>query len=115
MKFTPVTIQTIDLSDEVHRHVVIAKGATDVYQGHPTTLLMPDGKTMFAVWTYGHGGVCGPMKKSFDGGLTWSDLLDVPDNWSSVKTCPAIYRLVDRAGIARLFSLAGGNEHNGAM
>ncbi len=39
----------VDISDEAHRHVIIAAGTEEVYQGHPTTLLMPDGKTMFAV------------------------------------------------------------------
>ncbi len=51
--------------------------------GHPATLLMPDGKTIYAVWTYGHGGACGPMKRSDDGGLTCSDLLPTPQNWTN--------------------------------
>ena len=95
---TAYSIHTLDLSTETHRQVVIARGSADVYQGHPTTLLMPDGKTLLAVWTYDHGGVCGPLKKSADGGLTWSDLLPVPDNWKTVRNCPAIHRLVDPNG-----------------
>ncbi len=101
------TIPTLDLSHQKQRQVVIARGTADVYQGHPTTLLMPDGKTLFAVWTYNHGGTCGPMKRSNDGGLTWSDLLPVPENWSTVRNCPAIHRLVDPQGTARLFVFAG--------
>ena len=69
------SIPAIDLSGRSERHVIVARGTEDVYQGHPHTLLMPDGKTMFAVWTYDHGGACGPMKRSDDGGLTWSELL----------------------------------------
>jgi hypothetical protein len=104
-----------DLSAETSRQVVIARGDAETYQGHPTTLLMPDGKTMYCVWSYSHGGECGPMKRSDDGGLTWSDLLDVPANWSTVRNCPAIFRLTDPSGTSRLFVFAGqgpdGNMH----
>ncbi len=103
------TLPTIDLSD-AERRVVVAQGTKDVYQGHPTTLLMPDGKTMFAVWTYDHGGVCGPMKRSDDGGLTWSELIPVPENWSTVRNCPCIHRLTDPQGVARLFVFAGNGD-----
>ena len=104
------SIPTIDLSGESHRRVVVARGTASVYQGHPTTLLMPDGKTMFAVWTYDHGGVCGPLKKSTDGGLTWSDLLDVPGNWQTVRNCPCIHRIVGPDGVERLFVFAGNGD-----
>lgn len=106
-----VTIPTLDLTDQQDRQVILARGTKDVYQGHPTTLLMSDGKTMFAAWTYDHGGVCGPLKRSNDGGLTWSELLDVPDNWKQIRNCPCLHRLVDPQGVARLFVFAG----NGAM
>ena len=101
-------IPLIDISRETERHVFIARGTEEVYHAHPTTVLFPDNKTMLAVWTYEHGGWCGPMKRSTDGGLTWSELLPVPENWSSVRNCPTIYRLVDPVGSARLFVSAGG-------
>ena len=100
------SIPLVDLSQDTDRHVILAAGTQTVYQGHPTTVLLPDGHTMFAVWTYGHGGACGPMKKSLDGGKTWSDLLPVPASWPKVRNCPAIYRLVDPQGKARLFVFA---------
>lgn len=99
--------KTVDLADDVARQVVIAQGTAEVYQGHPTTVLLPDGKTMYCVWTYGHGGVCGPLKRSDDGGRTWSELLPVPESWKTVRNCPAIYRLTDPKGVARLVVYAG--------
>ena len=33
----------VDLSADTKRQVLIAEGTRDVYQGHPTTVLMPDG------------------------------------------------------------------------
>lgn len=95
-----------DLSQDTTRHVIIAQGTEEVYQGHPTTLLLPDGKTMFCVWTQGHGGPCGPMKRSDDGGKTWGDV-QVPENWKTSRNCPALYRLTDPRGVTRLFVFAG--------
>ena len=94
----------MDISQETKRHVIIAAGTETVYQGHPTTLLMPDGKTMFVVWTLNHGGTSGPMAKSIDGGLTWERLDDqLPKNFSTHKNCPSIYRMTDAKSKARIF------------
>jgi hypothetical protein len=101
------SLPVVDFSQDTARHVIIAQGTEEVYQGHPTTLLLPDGKTMFCVWTQGHGGPCGPMKRSDDGGKTWSDLLPVPENWKTTRNCPALYRLTDPQGVTRLFIFAG--------
>lgn len=100
-------LPVVDLSQNTQRHVIIAQGTEKIYQGHPTTVLMPDGKTMFCVWTHGHGGTAGPLKRSDDGGKTWSEELPVPENWWKVKNCPAIYRLTDPQGMARLVVFAG--------
>ncbi|UUO04446.1 glycoside hydrolase [Blastopirellula sp. J2-11] len=110
-----VTIPTLHLENETDRQVVVAAGTADVYQGHPTTLLMPDGQTLFAAWTLNHGGACGPLKKSTDGGKTWSPLIDTPDNWSKVRNCPCLQRLVDSEGTARLFVFAGHGKMQQSM
>lgn len=99
--------RTVDLSKEVSRHVIVAQGTAEIYQGHPTTTLLPDGKTLFCVWTINHGGTCGPLKRSDDGGRTWSPLLDTPESWKTTKNCPSFYRLTDPQGVTRLFVFAG--------
>ncbi|MDR0338330.1 MAG: glycoside hydrolase [Planctomycetaceae bacterium] len=101
-----ITIPMIDLSGETERQVVVEAGTETIYQGHPTTVLLPDGKTMYAVWTINHGGPCGPMKKSVDGGKTWGEFIETPESWKKVKNCPAIYRLTDPQGKSRLFVFA---------
>ena len=60
---------------------------------------MPDGKTMFAVWSIEHGGFADPMARSDNGGLTWTRLDDtLPAGFTKHKNCLSIYRLVDLAG-----------------
>lgn len=94
----------IDISGEKQRQTVIAAGTEEIYQGHPTTVLMPDGKTIFCVWTYGHGGHDGPMARSDDGGLTWVRLDDrLPAGFQQHRNCPSIYRLTGPDGKDRLW------------
>lgn len=111
------TLTLVDLSQDQSRHVTVAAGTKEIYQGHPDTLLLPDGKTIFCVWTQEHGGPCGPMKRSDDGGKTWSELLPVPKSWYNTRNCPTIYRLQDPKGSTRLLVFAGqgpGGTHNPA-
>jgi len=108
----------LDLSDQTHRHVVIAEGTEATYQGHPTTLLMPDGKTLYSVWCINHGGAAGPMARSLDGGQHWERLDDqLPEGFSTHQNCPSIYRMVDPKGKARLwvFSAALGKRGGPGM
>jgi len=94
----------VDISQQFKRHVIVAAGTEKVYQGHPTTLLMPDGKTMFCVWSRGHGGPAGQMARSTDAGLTWKRLDDeLPPGFKKHVNCPSIYRMVDSAGKERLW------------
>ena len=80
----------IDFSARKDLHTVIAGGRT-VYQGHPTTVQAPDG-TIFCVGTIRHGGSCGPLAKSADGGRSW-ETVPTPENWREHVNCPTIWNL----------------------
>lgn len=84
-------LPVVDLTDDSSRQIVIAAGTATEYQGHPTTLLAPDGKTMFCVWTHGHGGECGPMARSDDGGATWTRIDSMlPSQYAFHRNCPTL-------------------------
>ena len=65
------SIPLIDLAGETNRQVIVDREPGQ-YLGHPTTVLLEDGKTILCVYPRGHGK--GPItcKRSMDGGLTWS-------------------------------------------
>jgi len=84
----------VDLTAETNRQVVIAQGTEKIYQGHPTTLLAEDCRTMFCVWTINHGGKCGPMAKSVDAGLTWTRIDDrLPGEFRHHVNCPTFQKV----------------------
>jgi hypothetical protein len=102
-------LKHIDLSGEIHRQTVIARGspAPDAYHAHPTTVMLADHKTLFCVWNIGHGGHAGPMARSADAGLTWERIDPLlPPNYANFKNCPSIYRLTDPQGKERLWVFA---------
>lgn len=45
-----ISIPTVDISTDTQRHVIVARDTDKNYQGHCDTVLMADGKTMFAAW-----------------------------------------------------------------
>lgn len=97
-------LPVVDISQLTRRHVAVAAGTEQVYQGHPTTLLMPDGKTMFCVWSLGHGGPAGQMARSDDAGLTWQRMDDqLPPGFKTHRNCPSIYRMADPQNKERLW------------
>jgi hypothetical protein len=100
------TIPILDLSQETHRQVIVDKEPGQ-YLGHPSSVLLKDDKTILIVYPKGHGRGAIVMKKSTDGGLTWSERLPVPDNWATSKETPTIYRVTDPQGVERLILFSG--------
>jgi hypothetical protein len=100
------SIPLIDLASERHRQIVVDKEPGQ-YLGHPTTVLLEDNKTMIAVYPKGHGRGAIVMKRSTDGGLSWSERLPVPENWAGSKEVPTLYRVIDEQGKKRFIMFSG--------
>lgn len=92
----------IDISGQRERQVTIAPGRPDLYNGHPTTVMMDDHKTILCTWSYGHGGKASFIAESKDAGLTWKNG-KTPADWQTMSNCPSIYKLTDKQGKERVF------------
>ncbi len=95
----------IDISYEKGRQTIIAQGTEELYNGHPTTVMMDDNQTIFCTWSYNHGGKCGLMARSTDAGRSWEQI-ETPADWQTTVNCPSIYRLTDKQGKERLMVFA---------
>lgn len=100
------TIPVVDLASDTARQVVVDR-ETGQYLGHPTTVLLEDGKTILCVYPKGHGRGAIVYKRSTDGGRTWSERLPTPDNWATSQEVPTIHRVIDAAGKKRLIVWSG--------
>ncbi len=100
------TIPLIDLAGQTRRQVIVDREAGQ-YLGHPTTVLLEDGKTIVCVYPKGHGAGAVVLKRSGDGGLTWSDRQPTPENWATSQETPTIHRVIDAQGKKRLIMFSG--------
>jgi hypothetical protein len=99
-------IPIIDLDNDISRQVIVDREEGQ-YLGHPSTVLLEDGKTILIVYPKGHGKGEIVYKRSTDGGLTWGDRLPVPGSWSSSKEVPTLFRVIDNEGIKRVILFSG--------
>lgn len=100
------TIPLLDFAAESERQIIVDREPGQ-YLGHPTTVLLEDGRTIVAVYPKGHGR--GPiiMKRSADGGLIWSGRLPAPNNWATSLETPTIHRVIGPDGTKRLILFSG--------
>jgi hypothetical protein len=103
---TDYTIPLIDLTSQKNRQTVVDREKGQ-YLGHPTTVLLEDGRTMIVVYPKGHGRGAIVMKRSTDGGISWSDRLPTPANWATSQETPTIHRVTDPQGRKRLILFSG--------
>ena len=74
----------VDLAGETGRQVVVDREAGQ-YLGHPTSVLLEDGKTILCVYPKGHGKGAILYKRSEDGGKTWAELRPIGPYVVSVR------------------------------
>lgn len=100
------TIPLIDLDAETDRQVIVDREAGQ-YLGHPTTLLLEDGRTLLVVYPKGHGAGAILLKRSTDGGRTWSSRLPTPASWATSRETPTLHRVIDATGRRRIILFSG--------
>jgi len=101
-----VEIPTVDLNDRGAWQVVVDREKGQ-YLGHPTTLLLEDGKTILCVYPKGHGKGAIQYKRSVDGGVTWSERLQTPKNWETSLETPTLHRVITKDGKKRIVLFSG--------
>jgi len=104
--FAQELIQHLDLDERADLQIVVDREPGQ-YLGHPTTVLLEDGKTMLCVYPKGHGKGGIVYKRSSDGGVTWSDRLPTPESWKGSKEVPTLHRVIDAEGTKRIIMFSG--------
>ena len=100
------SIPLVDLADQQSRQVIVDREPGQ-YLGHPTTVLLEDGKTFLCIYPKGHGKGALVYKRSPDGGRTWSERLPTPASWATSLETPSIHRVIDAKGTKRLIVFSG--------
>ena len=98
-------VPLVDLSLESKRQYIVDREHGQ-YLGHPTTQMLPDG-TIIAVYPKGHGEGPIVLKRSTDGGRTWSNRLPVPESWASSREVPTLFQTEREDGLVRLLLFSG--------
>lgn len=100
-------LPVIDLDGEAGRFVVVDREPGQ-YLGHVTTVLLEDGRTILATYPQGHGRGAIVLKRSEDGGRSWSERLPLPESFATSQEVPTIHRVIDPvSGQRRLILWSG--------
>jgi hypothetical protein len=98
--------RALDLSRDTARQFVVDRVPGERL-GHTTSVLLGDGKTLLVAYTRGPS--YGPiqLRRSEDGGKTWSSRATTPASWRTCRDAPTLHRVVDAQGTSRLLLFTG--------
>ena len=100
------SLRWVDWAKEAHRQVVVDREPGQ-YLGHPTTVLLSDERSILTVYPKGHGAGAIVMKRSDDGGLSWSERLPTPASWETSMETPTVFPVDLADGRRRLIMFSG--------
>jgi len=120
-KYPAFSIPQIDLNDRQDLQIVISK-RPDTYMGHPSSVLLDDGKTMIMMCLDRHGRGNLMWRRSEDGGYTWSEDLPLPEGWDEkleingkihdpFLEIPILYKITDPTGKQRICVYTAGRKN----
>jgi len=124
-KFTDIelltfTIPQIDLNNNTDLQFIVDKDPVEYY-GHPSSVLLDDGKTITMMYLNGHAYGELRWQRSYDGGLTWTGHLPVPVQWNDTpeyddpafrkntpfSEVPTLYRFPNVSSVNRVCMYTG--------
>ena len=99
-------LRWVDWAGETDRQVEVDREPGQ-YLGHPTTVLLSDERSILTVYPKGHGAGAIVMKRSGDGGRTWSERLPTPASWATSMETPTVFPVDLADGRRRLIMFSG--------
>jgi hypothetical protein len=103
---TPNEPVRLDFAAETARQVVVDH-IPDRYLGHVSTVLLEDGRTILCAYPEGHGKGPIVLRRSSDGGRSWSARLPTPASFATSLETPTLFRVRDGDGKAALLLWSG--------